>query len=45
MLFVLDADTVLESDDYIERTVQELYQAPGVASAWGSIFPLREMPQ
>ena len=42
VLFVLDADTVLESDDYIARTVQELYQAPGIASAWGSILPLRE---
>ena len=27
VLFVLDADTVLESDNYIERTVQDLYQA------------------
>ena len=42
VLFVLDADTVLESDNYIERTVQELYQAPGIASAWGSVLPLRE---
>ena len=42
VLFVLDADTVLESDNYIERTVQELYQGVGIASAWGSVLPLRE---
>ena len=39
--FVLDGDTVLESDNYIERTVQELYQAVGIASACGTILPLR----
>ena len=42
VLFVLDADTILESDNYIERTVQELYQGIGIASACGSILPLRE---
>jgi len=42
VLFVLDADTILESDNYIERTVQELYQGVGIASACGSILPLRE---
>jgi glycosyltransferase involved in cell wall biosynthesis len=40
--FVLDADTVLESDDYIARTVEELYKGPGIASACGTILPLRE---
>jgi len=40
--FILDSDTVLESDNYIERTVQELYQAVGIASACGTILPLRE---
>jgi glycosyltransferase involved in cell wall biosynthesis len=40
--FILDADTILESDNYIERTVQELYQAVGIASACGTILPLRE---
>jgi glycosyltransferase involved in cell wall biosynthesis len=40
--FILDADTVLESDNYIERTVQELYQAVGIASAFGTILPQRE---
>src|SRR6266545_2150224 len=38
--FILDADTVLESDNYIERTVRELYQAVGIASAFGTILPL-----
>ena len=40
--FILDADTLLESENYIERTVQELYQAVGIASACGTILPLRE---
>lgn len=39
--FILDADTILESDNYIERAVQELYQAIGIASACGTILPLR----
>ena len=41
VLFVLDADTVLESENYIERTVEELYQAGGIASAFGAVLPLR----
>ena len=40
--FILDADTVLESDNYIERTVQELYQGVGIASACGTILPQRK---
>jgi glycosyltransferase involved in cell wall biosynthesis len=40
--FILDADTLLESDNYIERTVQELYRAVGIASACGTILPLRK---
>jgi glycosyltransferase involved in cell wall biosynthesis len=40
--FILDADTVLESCNYIERTVQELYQAVGIASAFGTILPQRK---
>ena len=40
--FILDADTVLESDDYIERTVHDLYQAVGIASACGTVLPLRQ---
>ncbi|MCB1034767.1 MAG: glycosyltransferase [Acidobacteria bacterium] len=39
--FILDGDTVLESRNYIERTVQELYQAVGIASACGTVLPLR----
>jgi glycosyltransferase involved in cell wall biosynthesis len=39
--FILDGDTALESDNYIERTVQELYQGAGIASACGTILPLR----
>ena len=39
--FILDGDTVLESDNYIERAVQELYKGVGIASACGTILPLR----
>lgn len=39
--FILDGDTALASDNYIERTVQELYQAAGIASACGTILPMR----
>jgi len=37
--FILDADTVLESPTYIQRTVQELYSAAGIASAFGTVLP------
>lgn len=40
--FVLDADTVLESPDYIARCVEELYTARGIASVSGRVAPLRE---
>jgi glycosyltransferase involved in cell wall biosynthesis len=40
--FILDGDTVLESNNYIKRTVEELYKAVGIASACGTILPLRE---
>ena len=39
--FILDGDTILESPNYIERTVQELYQGIGIASACGTVLPLR----
>ena len=42
VLFVLDADTLLESNSYIQRVVEELYKGVGIASAFGSILPLRE---
>jgi len=40
--FILDADTVLESDNYIERMVEELYKGRGVVSACGMVLPLRD---
>lgn len=39
---VLDGDTVFESDNYIERVVQELYQGAGIACACGVVLPMRE---
>jgi glycosyltransferase involved in cell wall biosynthesis len=39
--FILDADTFLENENYIERCVQELYQGIGIASACGTILPMR----
>lgn len=39
--FILDGDTFLESDNYIERCVQELYKGVGIASACGTILPMR----
>jgi glycosyltransferase involved in cell wall biosynthesis len=40
--FILDADTVLMSEDYIEKVVSQLYRVPGIASACGLVYPLRE---
>lgn len=40
--FILDADTVLESNNYIERTVQELYKGVGIASSFGMVLPQRK---
>jgi glycosyltransferase involved in cell wall biosynthesis len=40
--FILDADTILESENYIERTVEELYKAVGIGSACGTILPTRK---
>lgn len=39
--FILDGDTFLESPDYIARCVQELYQGVGIASACGTVLPMR----
>lgn len=39
--FILDADTVLESENYIDRVVEELYKGAGIASACGTVLPLR----
>jgi glycosyltransferase involved in cell wall biosynthesis len=40
--FVLDADTILDSPDYIERTVAVLMADPAIASVCGVVEPLRE---
>lgn len=40
--FILDGDTVLMSDDYIEKVAAQLYRVPGIASACGLVYPLRE---
>src|SRR5690242_21534371 len=37
--FILDGDTLLDSDNYIARAVEELYKAVGIASACGTILP------
>lgn len=39
--FILDADTILDSPDYIARTVEELYKAVGIASACGTVLSTR----
>lgn len=39
--FILDGDTFLESDNYIARAVEELYKGAGIASACGTILPMR----
>ena len=41
VLFVLDADTVLTSPDYLQRCVEELCQGAGIASVCGTVLPLR----
>ncbi len=40
--FILDGDTILESEDYLEKVVGHLYRVPGIASACGVIYPLRD---
>lgn len=42
VLFILDGDTVLMSEDYIEKVVAQLYRVPGIASASGVVYPLRD---
>jgi len=41
VMFVLDGDTVLESEDYMERVVGELLRVPNHASSCGFVRPLR----
>src|SRR6266852_5121790 len=40
--FILDADTVLMSEDYIEQVIAQLFRVPGIASACGMVCSLRE---
>ena len=42
VLAVVDGDSVLKSDTYLERLVQELYQGVGIACACGVVLPLSE---
>ena len=42
VLAVVDADTVLKSDNYLERLVQELFQGVGIACACGMVLPLTQ---
>lgn len=39
--FILDGDTMLESPNYLERLVTELYKGVGIASACGTVLPIR----
>src|SRR5712692_3618938 len=40
--FILDADTVLMSDNFIEHLVTQLWRVPGIAAASGMVYPLRD---
>ena len=39
---VLDSDTILESENYIERVVEELFRSEGIGCAFGCVLPLRD---
>jgi hypothetical protein len=39
--FILDGDTFLEHTNYIERCTEELFKGVGIASACGTILPMR----
>lgn len=41
VMVVIDAHVVLDSPDYLERCVRELYQGSGVAAVCGATLPLR----
>lgn len=41
VLFVLDGDTAIESEEYLERVVGELLRVPNNASSCGFVKPLR----
>jgi glycosyltransferase involved in cell wall biosynthesis len=40
--FILDADTILVSEDYIEQAIIQLFRVPGIASVSGLVYPLRD---
>ena len=40
--FILDADTVLISENYIEVLAGQLFRVPGIASVSGMVYPLRD---
>lgn len=42
VIFVLDGDTSIITDNFIEKIVQELYQGIGNASACGHVLPMLE---
>ena len=42
VLAIVDGDTILKSDLYLERLVQELFQGIGIACACGTVLPLTE---
>jgi glycosyltransferase involved in cell wall biosynthesis len=42
VLAVIDGDTILKSDNYLEGLVRELYQGVGIACACGIVLPLTE---
>ena len=42
VLAIVDGDTFLKSEHYLERLVEELYQGIGIASACGTVLPLSE---
>ncbi|MSV34843.1 MAG: glycosyltransferase family 2 protein [Bryobacterales bacterium] len=41
-IFILDADSVLVSPNYISRLIEELFRNAGVAAACGEVMPLTE---
>lgn len=42
VIAVVDGDTILKSNNYLERLLQELYQGVGISSACGFVFPFTE---
>lgn len=42
VMVVVDAHVVLDSIDYLERCVHELYEGSGIAAVCGTLLPLRD---